>query len=227
MARHYLVSRLNRGALTGGAIGLMLGLALMASPAGASTSGEKAEVFIQDLAVSGVAMLENADHTAAQRETEFRNLVQNSFALEEIGRFVVGRYWRRMDPDQQAEYQEVFSEWLLMSYANRMGGYEGQRIAIARSFELDNRNKDVVVRTNLVNGDGQPDMVVDWRVRKFDGKYRIIDIIVEGISMAAAQKSEFEAVIRKVGVDGLVENLRSKLATMVIGPHSTPASAGS
>ena len=215
MARHYLVSRLIPGALIGGAIGLMLGLAPAASPARTSTPGGEAEAFIQELADSGVAMLENADYTAAQRETEFRNLVRKGFALEAIGRFAVGRYWRRMDKDQQAEYQEMFSEWLLKNYASRLGGFEGQRIEVVRSFELNNRNNDVFVRTRIAGGDGQPETLADWRVRKFNGKHRIIDIVVEGVSMAAAQRSEFEAVIRKVGVDGLVENLRSKLATTV------------
>lgn len=189
--------------------------AWVASPARASTPGEKAEAFIQELADSGVAMLENVDYTAAQRETEFRNLVRKGFALEAIGKLVVARYWRKMDKDQQAEYQEMFSEWLLMSYASRLGGFEGQRIEVVRSFELNNKNKDVVVRTRIVGVNGQPEMLADWRVRKFNGKHKIIDVVVEGVSMAAAQKSEFEAVIRKVGVEGLVENLRSRLAIMV------------
>lgn len=189
--------------------------AWVASPARAGTPGETAEAFIQELADSGVAMLENVDYTAAQRETEFRNLVRKGFALEAIGRFVVARYWRKMDKDQQAKYQEMFSEWLLMSYASRLGGFEGQRIEVVRSFELNNKNKDVVVRTRIVGVDGQPEILADWRVRKFNGKHKIIDIVVEGVSMAAAQKSEFEAVIRKVGVEGLVENLRSRLAIMV------------
>jgi len=217
MTRHYLVSRFVRGALIGGAIGfLMLGFAPVTSPAHAGAPGNSAEAFIQGLAERGVAMLENANYTEAQRETEFRNIVHDGFALEAIGRFVVGRHWRTMDKDQQAQYQKLFSEWLLMSYASRLGGYDGQKIEVAGSFELQNKHKDVVVRARILHADGQPETAVDWRVRKFDGTYRIIDIIVEGISMATAQKAEFEAVIDKVGVDGLLENLRSRLASMAV-----------
>jgi phospholipid transport system substrate-binding protein len=194
---------------------VLIPVAWAASPAGAGSPGEDAEAFVQELADSGVAMLENVDDSAAQRETGFRNLVRKGFALEQIGRFVVARYWRKMDKHQQAEYQEMFAEWLLMTYASRLGGFEGQRVEVVRSSELDNRHKDVVVRTRIVGIDGQPEMLADWRVRKFNGNLRIIDVIVEGVSMAAAQKSEFEAIIRKVGVDGLVENLRSQLTTMV------------
>ena len=215
MARRYLVIRLIRGALICGAIGLSLWFALAASFARADTPGESAESFIREVAGSGVAMLQDANYTAAQRETGFRGLVRGSFALETIGRFVVGRHWRGMAPDQQANYQEVFAEWVLMSYAARLNGFDGQTIEIVKSFELDNRKKDVVVRTRILGSDKQPAMLADWRVRKFDGEHRIIDVVVEGVSMAATQKSEFEAVIRKIGVDGLVDNLRSRLATMV------------
>ena len=194
---------------------VMILAAWVASPARAGTEAETAETFIQELADSGVAMLETADGAAAGREAEFRNLVRRGFALDAIGRFVVARHWRKMDGDQQAEYQEMFAEWLLKSYASRLGGFEGQRIEVAGSVELDNRHRDVVVRTRIAGADGQPEMLVDWRVRKFDATHRIIDVIVEGVSMAAAQKSEFEAVIRKAGVEGLMENLRSRLTSMV------------
>ncbi len=194
---------------------MLIAAAWVAAPAHAGTAGESAEAFVRDLADSGLAMLENADYTAAQREAEFRKLVREGIALEAIGRFVVARHWRKMTKQQQAEYQAMFAEWLLTSYAGRLGGFEGQRIEVAGSLELDNRHKDVVVHTRIVSAEGQPEMLVDLRVRQFDGKHRIIDIIVEGVSMAAAQRAEFEAVIRKAGVDGLVESLRARLATLV------------
>jgi phospholipid transport system substrate-binding protein len=186
-----------------------------ASRANAAAPGEEAEAFIHNLATSGVAMLEQKDISHADRDTEFRRLVRKGFALEAIGRFVVGRYWRQMSPDQQAEYQDLFAEWLLKSYANRLGGFEGQRLEIVNSLELQNRNQDIVVRTRVVQVNGQPPIAADWRIRKLDGEPKIIDVIVEGVSMAAAQKSEFETVIRKVGVEGLLDSLRSRLSTLV------------
>lgn len=197
-----------------GFLGLVL-TAWVAAPARAGSPAGEAEAFIRELADSGIAMLANADYSPAQRETEFRNLVRKGFALEEIGRFVVGRYWRQMDKDQQADYQEMFAEWLITTYSGRLGAYGGQKIEIEKSTELNNKYNDVVVRTRILGASGQPEMAADWRVRYFDGTPKIIDVIVEGVSMAAAQKSEFESVIRRAGVDGLVENLRTQLSTMV------------
>ena len=73
------------------------------------------------------------------------------------------------------------------------------------------------MRTRVVHADGQPPVAADLRIREFGGELKIIDIIVEGVSMAAAQRSEVDAVIRKIGVEGLLDNLRSRLAVLVAG----------
>jgi len=189
--------------------------AMVAPSAGADTLGEEAEAFINDLAVTGISMLEQGEYTAEEREQEFRKIVRKGFALQSIGKFVVGRYWRKMTPDQQSEYQELFSEWLLKAYANRLGGYQGQKLEIVKSIETDSRYKDVIVSTQVVRANGQPPINADWRVRKFGDDYKIIDLSVEGASMVGTQRKEFESVIKKVGVAGLIENLRSRLAVLL------------
>lgn len=189
--------------------------ALLAPSAQSATAGEEAEAFLHDLAVSGIAMLEEGDYTEAERELEFRRLVRKGFALEAIGKFVVGRYWRDMSAKQQGEYQELFSEWLLKTYANRLGGYQGQTLEIVKSVETDSRYEDVIVSTRVLRNDGQPPVNADWRVRKFGEDYKIIDVSVEGASMVGTQRREFESVIRKVGVEGLIENLRERLALLI------------
>lgn len=188
---------------------------LAASPASAATPGEEAETFLHDLAISGITLLEQGEFTEAEREVEFRSIVRKGFALEAIGKFVVGRYWRKMTPEQQAEYQELFAEWLLKTYANRLGGYRGQTLEIVKNSETDSRYKDVIVTTQVVRGDGRPPINAAWRVRKFGGNYKIIDVAVEGASMVGTQRTEFESVIRKVGVTGLIDNLRKRLAVVL------------
>jgi phospholipid transport system substrate-binding protein len=200
--------------------GLMAGFilsvfgALIAAPLHAA-EGEQAEAFIEDLAVNGIAMLENSRSSDFEREQQFRNLVGKGFALQAIGKFVVGRYWRKMNAAQQEEYLELFSEWLLKTYANRLGGYDGQTLEIIKNTETDSRYKDVIVSTRVDLHNGQPPIIADWRVRKFGNDYKIIDVSIEGASMVATQRKEFESVIRKVGVEGLIDELRDRLAILL------------
>ena len=202
-----------QGVLTGFALAI-LG-ALLAPSASAATPAEEAEAFLNDLAVNGIAMLEKGDYTDAERELEFRKLVGKGFALETIGKFVLGRYWQKMNAEQQAEYQELFSEWLLKTYASQLGGYRGQTLEVVKSMETDSRYNDVIVTTRVIRRDGQPPIKADWRVRKFGNDYKIIDVAVEGASMVGTQRGEFESVIRKVGVTGLIDNLRDRLAVLL------------
>lgn len=196
------------------AIALVAAVAALAAPsARAMGSGTDAEAFIASLAANAVRMVENKNQTDAEREAEFRRIVRQGFALDVIGQFVVGRYWRQMNAEQRDQYQELFSEWLMKSYAGRLGGYSGQTLEVVKSVEAGSR--DVFVRTRVLRTDGMPPIAADWRVRDFDGEFKIIDIVVEGVSMAATQKAEFESVIRDVGVDGLIESLRQRLALLI------------
>lgn len=189
--------------------------AMLAPSANAAAPGEEAEAFVQGLAASGLAMLKNSEYTSEQREVEFREIIRKGFALQAIGKFVVGRYWRDMSADQQNEYQELFAEWLLKAYANRLGDYSGQTLEIVKSMETDSRYKDVIVSTRINRASGQPPIIADWRVRKFDDEYKIIDVSVEGASMVGTQRKEFESVVQRVGVDGLIENLRNRLTLLL------------
>lgn len=187
------------------------------SAAKADARGDTAEAFVRDLAANGLAMLQSGEYSDRERELEFRRLSRKGFALETIGRFVAGRHWRTMSDDQRVEFQELFSEWLLTSYTGRLGGYAGQTLEIVNSLELQNKARDILVRTRVVHADGQPPVAAELRIREYSGEPKIIDVIVEGVSMAAAQRAEIDAVIRKIGVEGLLDNLRSRLAVLVAG----------
>ncbi len=97
-----------------------LGIAT-ARPAAADESA-----FIQALANQAIAVLQDKGVSLEEREAKFQRLLSDGFAMRKIGRFVVGRYWKAMTPDQQAEYQNLFAKRVLKSYSIRLGGYKGQ-----------------------------------------------------------------------------------------------------
>ncbi len=165
--------------------------------------------FVQRLADDAIRVLRDDTKDLAQRELIFRGLLLEGFAMEKIGRFVVGRYWRQMTPDQRRDYQRLFSEWILRSYAARLGGYAGQKFVVDRANVT--QQKDVFVRTRIVQAES-PEIRCDWRVRKLGDGLKVIDIVVEGVSMLSTQRAEFTAVINKHGPDGLIEALNMRLS---------------
>lgn len=168
---------------------------------------EGAAAFIARLADQAIAILRSSSGNMDNREAEFRGLLSAGFDMPFIARFVLGKHWRKATPQQRADYQALFTEFILKSYSRRLGGYSGEAFAVAGARAAG--KKDVMVKTRIVQPGGPP-INADWRVRPLNGQYKIIDIMVEGVSMAVTQRSEFNAVVRKQGMQGLLQALRAR-----------------
>jgi len=193
-----------RGGLVAGATLAVPGLLLAAA---SPRAVEGAADFIQDLAGRAIGILQSRDGKIEAREAQFRDLLSNGFDMPFIARFVLGKYWRKATPQERADYQALFTEFILQSYSRRMGGYSGETFTVAGARAAGKR--DVLVRTRIARTGG-PAVKADWRVRPKGGQYRIIDIMVEGVSMAVTQRSEFSAVMRRRGMQGLLQILRAR-----------------
>ena len=180
---------------------------LVATGNTAVASGENAARFIDQLGIQTIETLRAADLTRDQRDARFRRLLARGFDIPLIGRFVLGRYWRGATPEQRGVFIALYGEFFLRTYASRIGGFAGQAIVVTGARQAS--AVDFIVRSRIQRSSGQP-FVADWRVRMTDGQYRVIDIMVDGVSMAITQRSEFAAVARRDGIDGLLAILRQR-----------------
>ena len=171
----------------------------------ASVTG--AAQFIDRLGAEAIETLRASSHTLEQREARLRELLRSDFDLRFIGRFVLGKHWRSATPEQRSDYLVLFSEYVLNTYSARFGGYAGQSLTVLDARQAGER--DAVVRTRIDRPSGPP-IIADWRVRIIGERYRIIDVMVEGISMVITQRSEFAAVIQRHGIEGLLAVLRAR-----------------
>jgi phospholipid transport system substrate-binding protein len=203
---------LARRALLGGLLALA-GAAALPVPAFAGTDADAAQQHIQTLATQALNTLQRTDQTLDQREQSFRALLREGFDLDFIARFVLGKYWKSATPDEQAEYIALFGEYVLRTYSSRLGGYAGESFAVLGA--TPSGTKDVLVATTIRRAGGGP-IAADWRVRNIDGRYRIIDVAVEGVSMAITQRDEFASVVGNHGMTGLLEMLRARTAKVTV-----------
>ena len=152
-----------------------------------------------------VIVLRSDDGNPGSLEARFRDLLREGFDLPFIARFSLGTNWRRATAEQRSDYFGVFGEYVVRTYSSRLGGYSGEAMNIVAAHRAGER--DSVVETEIVRPSGPP-LTAEWRVRVIDGEYRIIDIAVEGISMAVTMRSEFSAVVQSKGIDGLIAALQ-------------------
>lgn len=144
-----------------------------------------------------------------QRVARFRQLFSQDFDVPGIARFVLGRYWRLATPDQQQEFIRLFTDYIALAYSNRLAEYSGENLRVTGSRPAPDGS---LVSSEIIRTNGQPPAKVDWLLTQHAGAYKISDVIVEGVSMAVTQRSEFASVIQRNGgqVQGLITVLRQK-----------------
>ena len=164
--------------------------------------------FIADLAKNGIGIIEKADISDTARKKEFRKLLQTSFDMPTIARFSLGRYWRTSSKAEQKEYLKLFEDMIVEVYSRRFGEYNGEKIDVLSA--RPEGKTDHIVSSVLVPQNG-PKISILWRVRKNkSGRFKVVDVIVEGVSMSLTQRSDFASVIQRGGgkVEVLLAHLR-------------------
>jgi len=179
-----------------------------AGTAAEATSLAAAAQFIEEMGQQALGALNGDGGTLEQREEQVRALLRDGLALELLGRFVLGKAWRKASPGERAEYQRLFGEYLTHTYARRIASYKGETFTITDTKPI--AETDAIVLTAIARPNGPP-LNAGWRVRNIEGSHKIVDVVVEGVSMAVTQRQEFASITAKDGVEGLIEALRSHL----------------
>lgn len=197
---------LNRRVLLGAVCATTV--ALSAPAAMAQATG--ADDFIRRAGQRAIDSLTVRSISDAERGTRFRAILRESFDVPEIGRFVLGRYWRTATDQEKTEYLKLFEDFIVRAYANRFADYSGEMFRVLQV--VDSTENDKLVSSEIVQPSGKPPIRLVWRVRGQPGGYKVVDVTVEGISMSVTQRDEFAAVIRSNGgtVAGLLDALRKK-----------------
>lgn len=184
---------------------------------------QAAQSFIKNLSETALMSLTGEGITRDQREKRIREILNNNFDVKTIARFALGTHWRTITDVQKQEYLRLFENMIVVTYTSRFEDYSGQKLEVGNAVKAGKR--DVLVSTRIVE-DGAPPLNIDWRVRKRKAGLRIIDVVVEGISMGVTQRSDFSAVIQRGGesIDSLLEMLRKRNEEARLAPQTEPVS---
>jgi phospholipid transport system substrate-binding protein len=190
---------------------LLLFALVIATPMPAAAA-DPATDFISDLGARAITDLGAMELSQADREANFRKLLEEHFDVPAIARFTLGRHWKIATEAERAEFLTLFEDFVVRSYATRFAGYSGETFAVKGS--TPGPKSATLVHSKVLRGSAEP-VRVDWRVEPRGDKLMITDVIVEGVSMSVTQRSEFASVIQSSGgkVEGLLEALRNKTIT--------------
>jgi phospholipid transport system substrate-binding protein len=175
---------------------------------GTAVAGNGADDFVRSIGQQAINSLTGKELSDDQRQAGFRTILKRNFELPLFARFTLGRFWRRASETQRKEFVGLFEDYLVQIYAALFRDYNGESFTVGKVREIN--KSDVAVKSSVTLNDGQK-IEVYWRVRGKDDP-KIIDVIVEGVSMVITQRDEFSAIISQNGgkLDGLLTALRKK-----------------
>ena len=182
-------------------------VAAMTTTGPATASVETAAQFVDRFGNQAIDALAAPGVTDRNREAVVRSLLRRGLDLAFIGRFVLGKHWARATPAQRGDYLALFEGYVVKVYTAWFARNSGGRLTVVGAKQVN--DKDVVVRTRIERINDPP-IIVEWRVRAINGYDRIIDIASNGISLAGTQRLEFDSVIKRNGMDGLIGFLRKR-----------------
>ncbi len=186
---------------------LLMTFALLATMP--TMAAETPKQMVERLGGTAVMILADPAVDPEKRTQKFADLFARGFDLPLVARIVLGRYWRTATPEQQTEYVRLFEDYVIRTYAARLNSYAGQTLRITGANPIS--DSETMVSSVIEQPQGEP-VKVDWRVLDRGGELKIVDVLVEGVSMAISQRSEFGSVIAQNGgdVEALLVRLRAQ-----------------
>lgn len=141
-----------------------------------------------------------------ERVKRLREIVDPLFDFGEMAKRVLGSHWGSRTPTEQRDFVTLFRSFLQKIYADRSDLYDGEKIIVSRQTV----DKDYAqVDSKVINRQGEEFSVV-YRLRQTDGKWRVYDVMVEGISIVNNYRSQFHRVITKSSYEELIKRIKEK-----------------
>jgi phospholipid transport system substrate-binding protein len=184
---------------------------ILAAPVGAVADvNPAASAYIREFGAEALKELTDPATPQTEREVRFRQLFVDHFDLAALSKFALGRYWRSATASQRIEFKKILEDFIVHSYSARFGEYHGVGFNVVGSA---NEPDDAVIVHSRVRTSKTEEVLIDWHLRPTGATFVIVDIVVEGVSMAVTQRSDFGTIIHdRGGIDGLIEALRARIS---------------
>jgi phospholipid transport system substrate-binding protein len=191
---------------------IALGLFLALSHFAARAADDPAAVVTR-LNDSLVELMMEAESLGyAGRYERLAPIIDETFNLVFMARAAAGRHWRDMSEDQRRAYAGAFAEMSIATHAARFDGWSGESFALGAAVE--HPRGGLVQRNRLLRPEDSP-VAIDYLLREFEGRWRIVDVFLDGgISEIATKRSEYGSVLARDGVEGLISALHAKIAEL-------------
>lgn len=175
-------------------------------------SSDVAQQFVENTSSRVMSVLESGKDDN-YKQSQLMNIFYDVMDVDWIAKFVLGQYWNSLTSDQRVSYIRNYRIFIAQKYVPLFKDYNGQRFKIGEIKDLG--ADQFVVATIIQNSNTKSEYKVEYRVKYVDSKFKVRDIIAEGVSMLTTQRSDFSSIMTSSGFDQLLIRLHN--------PGQTPA----
>jgi len=191
-------------------VGAILFACLLYLPASAQAEQKEAEEVVNRMNAALLENMKRGNELGFQGRYKLLSpVLHDVFALRYMGEKTMGNYWKELLPEQQKQFMEFYSDWTISSYAGNFEHYSGE---IFETHEGKQINANTVSVISKIVKDHEEAIKFDYTVRRFQDKWRIIDIRISGVSQLSMTRAQFQSVMKTKGFDGLMALLKGKIA---------------
>ena len=202
------------GRLVATAVALMIGLGLVGDvSAGAPTDRLKAQI---DRVVKTIEDPELRKETKNnERRAAVRKVADEIFDFTETAKRSLARHWQQRSPAERKEFVDLFTDLLERSYISKIEFYNGERITyLGDTIEGD----QATVRTKIATKQGA-EIPVDYKMLRAPGnRWLVYDITIEGVSLVANYRTQFNKIIQTSSYQELVKKMKTKQSEFLQEP---------
>ena len=169
------------------------------------------EEFVQSV-VNQASLILTKNFTKEQKIEKLKSIAKKSVDFQGIGYYSLGAHRKNLSDDKKKEYLNIFEKYFLKSFSSRLAEYTDPKIRVDSQKKLN--EKYTIVSSVLLATEEKPEVNIDWRiVTRNPDKPLIIDVVIEGVSLAKVQKEEFNSIMQNN--DGDIDRLLSNLKDFI------------
>ena len=165
-------------------------------------------LFVQETADKATEAL-NKRLSKEEKMEKLKIIAKKSVDIKGIGNYSLGTHRKTISDQQKDEYFDIFEQYFLKSFASRLAEYTDPKIRVDSQKKLN--DKYTMVSSTLLATSEKAEIKIDWRVvTKNPDNPLIIDVIIEGVSLAKVQREEFNSIIQSNdgNINALFKTLR-------------------
>ena len=172
--------------------------------AGTAVAGEPTDQVRRS--VDEVLKIVQSQPDGPARRTAVRQAANRLFDFEETAKRALGPHWQQRTPAEREEFVRLFSDLLEAAYVGKIDLYQGEKITyVGETVDGD----QATVKTRIVTKQGN-EVPVDYRLLREKDGWRVYDVIIEGVSLVANYRTQFNKIIQTFSYDDLVKRMRAK-----------------